>query len=71
MRIEPITLTGRAVRLGAGVVALLSGGAENGRAQSALACGDSAHWRDTVYFSILDSEWPGVKANLEHMLGQK
>lgn len=31
----------------------------------------SGRVRDTVYFSILDSEWPGVKANLERMLGQK
>jgi RimJ/RimL family protein N-acetyltransferase len=28
----------------------------------------SGRVRDTVYFSILDSEWPGVKANLERML---
>ena len=27
--------------------------------------------RDTVYFSILDSEWPEVKARLEAMLGGK
>lgn len=26
--------------------------------------------RDTVYFSILDHEWPGVKARLERMMGQ-
>ena len=26
--------------------------------------------RDTVYFSILDSEWPAVKAELERKLGQ-
>jgi RimJ/RimL family protein N-acetyltransferase len=25
-------------------------------------------WRDTVFFSILDDEWPGVKANLEEMM---
>jgi RimJ/RimL family protein N-acetyltransferase len=31
----------------------------------------SGRVRDTVYFSILDSEWPGVRANLERMLGQK
>jgi RimJ/RimL family protein N-acetyltransferase len=31
----------------------------------------SGRVRDTVYFSILDSEWPGVKANLESMLDQK
>jgi RimJ/RimL family protein N-acetyltransferase len=28
----------------------------------------SGRLRDTVYFSILDSEWPGVKANLEAKL---
>jgi RimJ/RimL family protein N-acetyltransferase len=27
--------------------------------------------RDTVYFSILDSEWPEVKSRLEAMLGGK
>jgi len=26
--------------------------------------------RDTVYFSILDDEWPAVKARLEARLGQ-
>jgi RimJ/RimL family protein N-acetyltransferase len=31
----------------------------------------SGRVRDTVYFSILDSEWPRVRANLERMLGQK
>lgn len=25
-------------------------------------------WRDTVYFSVLDDEWPGVKARLEEMM---
>ena len=25
-------------------------------------------WRDTVYFSILDTEWPAVKARLEGMM---
>ena len=28
----------------------------------------SGRLRDTVYYSILDSEWPGVKANLEPKL---
>ena len=28
------------------------------------------HQRDTVYFSILDDEWPAVKARLEARLGQ-
>lgn len=25
-------------------------------------------WRDTVFFSVLDTEWPGVKARLEEMM---
>ncbi|MEO5617549.1 MAG: GNAT family protein [Candidatus Eisenbacteria bacterium] len=25
-------------------------------------------WRDTVFFSVLDTEWPGVKAGLEEMM---
>ena len=28
----------------------------------------SGRYRDTVYFSILDDEWPAIKANLERML---
>lgn len=28
----------------------------------------TGHRRDTVVFSILDSEWPGVKAGLEARL---
>ena len=31
----------------------------------------SGRVRDTVYFSILDSEWPGARANLERKLAQK
>lgn len=27
-------------------------------------------WRDTVYFSVLDSEWPRVRAALESRLGR-
>ncbi|MGH9557952.1 MAG: GNAT family N-acetyltransferase [Bryobacteraceae bacterium] len=30
----------------------------------------SGRIRDTVYYSILDSEWPGVKANLESKLSR-
>ena len=26
--------------------------------------------RHTVYFSVIDSEWPGVKAELERRLGR-
>jgi N-acetyltransferase len=29
----------------------------------------SGRIRQTVYFSIVDSEWPGVKSELEHRLG--
>lgn len=29
----------------------------------------SGRIRDTVYYSILDSEWPGIKAELERRLG--
>lgn len=31
---------------------------------------DTGRIRDTVYYSILDSEWPGVKAKLEEILSQ-
>lgn len=31
----------------------------------------SGRVRDTVYFSILDSEWPGVKMNLEAKLAPR
>jgi len=31
---------------------------------------DDGRWRDTVYFSILDDEWPGVKARLEDKIAQ-
>lgn len=27
-------------------------------------------WRDTVYFSVLDDEWPAVKAGLEEMMAR-
>ena len=33
------------------------------------AIGDSGVPRDTVYFSVIDEEWPQVKARLEGMLG--
>ena len=32
--------------------------------------GDSGRIRDTVYFSILDDEWPGVKLRLEEKLAR-
>jgi RimJ/RimL family protein N-acetyltransferase len=30
---------------------------------------DDGTVRDTVYFSITDSEWPGVRSRIEAMLG--
>jgi len=29
---------------------------------------DDGVWRDTVYYSVLDDEWPGVKSRLEAMM---
>src|SRR5881397_902189 len=29
---------------------------------------ETGEWRDTVYYSILDHEWPGVKQRLEQMM---
>jgi len=29
---------------------------------------ENGEWRDTVYYSILDREWPGVKARLEQLM---
>jgi RimJ/RimL family protein N-acetyltransferase len=29
---------------------------------------DDGVWRDTIYYSVLDDEWPGVKTRLETML---
>ena len=31
---------------------------------------DDGTWRDTVYFSILDSEWPAVRERLERLLAE-
>ncbi|MGH8443686.1 MAG: GNAT family N-acetyltransferase, partial [Solimonas sp.] len=31
---------------------------------------DSGRVRDSVYFSIVDVEWPAVKAHLEHLMSQ-
>lgn len=30
---------------------------------------DRGVWRDTVYYSVIDEEWPAVKARLERMIG--
>jgi RimJ/RimL family protein N-acetyltransferase len=32
------------------------------------AISERGTWRDTVFFSILDTEWPGVKERLERMM---
>ena len=29
---------------------------------------DDGRWRDSIYYSVLDSEWPAVKAKLEEMM---
>ncbi len=29
---------------------------------------DTGEWRDTVYYSVLDDEWPAVKARLERLV---
>jgi RimJ/RimL family protein N-acetyltransferase len=31
---------------------------------------DDGTWRDTVFYSVVDSEWPAVKARLEGMLAR-
>ena len=31
----------------------------------------SGRWRDTVYYSVLDEEWPGVRERLEGALGRR
>jgi RimJ/RimL family protein N-acetyltransferase len=43
------------------------GAKEEGTLRSHMLCWDG-HRRDSVYFSILDVEWAGVKARLESML---
>jgi RimJ/RimL family protein N-acetyltransferase len=32
---------------------------------------ENGEWRDTVYYSILDDEWPGVKARLEALIARE
>ncbi|HEY1012351.1 MAG TPA: GNAT family protein [Herpetosiphonaceae bacterium] len=46
------------------------GGQEEGTLRRHMIT-DSGRVRDTVYFSILDSEWPAAKANLERMLARE
>jgi RimJ/RimL family protein N-acetyltransferase len=31
---------------------------------------DDGEWRDTIYYSVLDTEWPAVKARLEGMMSR-
>ena len=46
------------------------GGVEEGTLRRHMYSGDGS-WRDTVYYSILDDEWPAVKARLEGMLAAR
>jgi RimJ/RimL family protein N-acetyltransferase len=32
---------------------------------------DDGTWRDTIYYRVIDDEWPGVKARLEGMLARE
>jgi RimJ/RimL family protein N-acetyltransferase len=43
------------------------GAKEEGTLRSHMLCWDG-HRRDSVYFSILDTEWPTVKSRLEEMI---
>ena len=45
------------------------GGVEEGTLRRHMA-DDAGRFRDTVYFSILDDEWPGVKERLEARLAR-
>jgi RimJ/RimL family protein N-acetyltransferase len=45
------------------------GAKEEGIFRKHVLCWDG-RVRDTVYFSIVDSEWPEVKARLEKRLGR-
>ena len=46
------------------------GAKEEGMLRKHMLCWDGRQ-RDSVYFSILDTEWPEVKSRLEQKLGQK
>ena len=45
------------------------GGKEEGTFRKHMAT-ERGPWRDTTWFSILDDEWPAVKARLEEMLAR-
>lgn len=34
------------------------------------AVNDDGEWRDTIFYSVLDTEWPAVKARLEGMMAR-
>lgn len=34
------------------------------------AVNDDGEWRDTIYYSVLDTEWPAVKARLEALMAR-
>ena len=44
------------------------GATEEGTLRRHVICADG-HLRDTIYFSIVADEWPGVKARLQARLG--
>ena len=46
------------------------GAKEEGTLRRHMVCWDGRQ-RDSVYFSIVDTEWPGVKARLEQRLARK
>ena len=46
------------------------GAKEEGTLRNHMICWDGRQ-RDSVYFSILDTEWPEVKRGLEHKLAEK
>jgi RimJ/RimL family protein N-acetyltransferase len=46
------------------------GAKEEGMLRKHMVCWDGRE-RDSVYFSVIDTEWPAVKARLEQRLAQK
>jgi len=46
------------------------GAIEEGTLRKHMVCWDGRE-RDSVYFSVIETEWPGVKAHLEQRLAQK
>ena len=64
------TLTGRVLNQKSRNAILRIGAKEEGTLRKHLVTW-TGRIRDTVYFSILDSEWPEVKAKLEARLDQR